>query len=349
MPDRSTADDGAGALDIALRTVTAFDADELNGLFSWYPGALIHTPLNGFEAISLSLEAVNLQDLFFYELNLVSDLHTAVQEDSQIVNIFVPVRGHLEADIYDRTVRTATEAGVIDSGFGVKSYRRTQGRCHRVFAIPRNRLAQAIVSHTGRPACGAIRFEPVFRMDANPGAMIGALAATFHQGTVLSDLITRSPLLGANLREALFELILVNLAHDHSHLYRGRAPRAASWQVKRAREFIETHASQPLTVERIAEACQLSVRTLYATFRDQLGTTPKLYLRGVRLAGARGELVDLASTATVAEIARRWGFLNLGLFAKQYRAAFGELPLRSRQARRRSPQRDAGGDAGGDA
>ena len=334
MSERKSTRERRGTLAIDLRELTKFDVDELNDLFSWYPGALIHEPLNAFKAIDLSLEAVNLQDVFYYEVYLASDLHTTVQEDSHIVNIFVPLQGHLEARIFGRTFLSSVDDGIIDSGAGVESYRRTQARCHRVFAIQRERLAQAIVTHTGRAAREAVRFEPAFRMDQNPGALIRALAATFHQGTVLSDLITRSPLLAANLREALFELVLVNLSHNHSHLYHGRAPRAASWQVKRARDYIESHAGEPLTVEGIAQACHLSVRTLYATFRDQLGTTPKLYLRGVRLAGARRELVDLASQATVAEIARRWGFLNLGLFARQYREAYGELPLRSRRARR---------------
>ena len=334
MPDRTATDDRTDLGSSQPLRITRFDVDELNSLYEWYPGAMIHRPAAGFKAVGFSLTLVTLQELLFHDVYFASEFDTEIREDSRVVQIFVPVRGKFAVNIRGDAILSTAELGVIDSGNGVTSYWRASGRYHRVFAIPRERLIRTVVAHTGKPVGADIRFEPAFRMDESPGAMIRAIATIFHEGTVLSDLITRSPLLAANLREALVETALVHLPHSLSVLYQGRAPRAASWQVKRARAYIESHAGEPLTVEGIAEACQLSVRTLYATFRDQLGTTPKHYLRSVRLAGARQELVDLASTATVAEIARRWGFLNLGLFARQYREAYGELPLRSRKARR---------------
>ena len=334
MPEKTATEDRIVLDTSTPPQIRQFDVDELNSLYEWYPGAMIHKPVNGFKAIGFSLSLMTFQELLFHDVYFASDFYTEIREDSHVVQIFVPVQGQFEVDIYGDVVLSTADIGVIDSGNGVKSYWRASDRYHRVFAIPRDSLIRTVVAHTGKPVGDDIRFEPAFRMDENPGAMIRALAETFHQGTVLSDVITRSPLLAANLREALLEIALVNLPHSLSDLYQGRAPRAASWQVKRAREYIERHASEALSVEGIAQACHLSVRTLYATFRDQLGTTPKLYLRAVRLAGVRRELIDLASQATVADIARRWGFLNLSLFARQYREAYGELPFRSRKARR---------------
>jgi adenylate cyclase len=57
-----------------------------------------------------------------------------------------------------------------------------------------------------------------------------------------------------------------------------------------------------------------------------LGTTPLGWVRRMRLARARCELLRSGATDTVTEIAFANGFSQLGRFAAQYRAAFGELP-----------------------
>jgi AraC family ethanolamine operon transcriptional activator len=51
------------------------------------------------------------------------------------------------------------------------------------------------------------------------------------------------------------------------------------------------------------------------------------YFRAVRLNAVRQELkAAAAGTATVHEVAQRWGFWRTGEFAAAYRRLFGELP-----------------------
>jgi transcriptional regulator GlxA family with amidase domain len=70
------------------------------------------------------------------------------------------------------------------------------------------------------------------------------------------------------------------------------------------------------------------VRGLQDAFRRNLDASPADYLRRLRLDRVRQDLLaaDPLSGATVAGIARRWGFVHLGRFAQTYRTAFGELP-----------------------
>jgi transcriptional regulator GlxA family with amidase domain len=83
----------------------------------------------------------------------------------------------------------------------------------------------------------------------------------------------------------------------------------------------------PPTVEDIAEATGLSVRTLQEGFRRFLDTTPMSHLREVRLRHVREELAAADPTSTtVTETATRWGFLHSGRFSAQYHQRFGELP-----------------------
>ena len=91
-------------------------------------------------------------------------------------------------------------------------------------------------------------------------------------------------------------------------------------------DYIENHADEPPTVEKICRASGTSWRTLNYAFRDQFGITPKQYLQMIRLQRARRDLLRQGSDASVSETAAAWGFWHMGAFAADYRRQFGELP-----------------------
>ncbi|WIE75643.1 helix-turn-helix transcriptional regulator [Curtobacterium sp. MCSS17_007] len=102
-------------------------------------------------------------------------------------------------------------------------------------------------------------------------------------------------------------------------------PRSA--RIRAAVEFVHAHAGEPLTVEQIAAAAGLSVRSTQEGFRRLLGVTPMTYVHELRLRRVRAELLVAApGSATVSAIARRWGFFHLGRFSGTYRQRFGETP-----------------------
>jgi len=71
----------------------------------------------------------------------------------------------------------------------------------------------------------------------------------------------------------------------------------------------------------------VSQRTLEYAFRERLGTSPMEFIRRLRLHGVRRALLAASrGDDTVASIAMTFGFYQLGRFAAQYRALFGELP-----------------------
>ena len=69
-------------------------------------------------------------------------------------------------------------------------------------------------------------------------------------------------------------------------------------------------------------------RTLQYAFRRHRDTTPLAYLRRVRLALAREDLVaaEPGDGTTIAEVAARWGYARPGRFADAYRQMYGEPP-----------------------
>jgi transcriptional regulator GlxA family with amidase domain len=80
----------------------------------------------------------------------------------------------------------------------------------------------------------------------------------------------------------------------------------------------------------IAELCRIAGverRTLLRAFHAIHGTTPSRYLRALRLSLARQTLLAPDDGGkTVTEVATRFGFRELGRFAADYRATFGERP-----------------------
>ena len=70
----------------------------------------------------------------------------------------------------------------------------------------------------------------------------------------------------------------------------------------------------------------MSERTLHYAFQEVRGLSPMAYFRAFRLNAVRQELKTAPDTATVYEIAQRWGFWHIGEFAAAYRRLFGELP-----------------------
>ena len=97
--------------------------------------------------------------------------------------------------------------------------------------------------------------------------------------------------------------------------------------LKRALNYIEANAHNPITVQELSKASGAGVRTLEYAFHDYFEVTPKAYLKSRRLIGVRRELRRSPAVHTlIHDVAGRWGFWHMGQFAADYRNFFGELP-----------------------
>ena len=117
--------------------------------------------------------------------------------------------------------------------------------------------------------------------------------------------------------------------------------------LRRALAELRAHLADPVSIPEVAEACGVSVRGLQLVFQRQLGESPLMHLRNLRLEAARTALLEGAATGTtVADVARRFGYSNAGRFSTHYRDAFGESPSASIGRIRSAPDGAAvGGEA----
>jgi AraC-like DNA-binding protein len=109
----------------------------------------------------------------------------------------------------------------------------------------------------------------------------------------------------------------------------------------RYEQVLAKHSEGQLKIPGLCAAIGVSERTLRTCCDKFLGMSPAQYIRLQRLTKVRAALrrVDSA-TATVADLARGFGFWELGRFAGLYQQVFGEMPsatLRSARFSRPSP------------
>jgi AraC-like DNA-binding protein len=104
------------------------------------------------------------------------------------------------------------------------------------------------------------------------------------------------------------------------------APSALPGDLVRALDWLRGHLAEPIDLEQLASVAGVRPRTLETHFRTFLRTTPLGWVRRMRLANARRELQCGGADATVTAIALASGFSQLGRFAAEYRAEFGEVP-----------------------
>ena len=77
----------------------------------------------------------------------------------------------------------------------------------------------------------------------------------------------------------------------------------------------------------VAAAVDMHPRSQQQQKCDHHGTSPTAYIRHVRLDRARQDLLAAApGDVLVSDVARRWGFANLGRFSAAYAERFGEYP-----------------------
>ncbi|MES4904137.1 MULTISPECIES: helix-turn-helix domain-containing protein [unclassified Streptomyces] len=183
--------------------------------------------------------------------------------------------------------------------------------------------AEVLIPRALLPISGGLADRQVaMRLPGRAG--MGALLVQFLTGLV-TDSTPYGPSDSARLGVIVLDLAAALLAQR-----RGTQAQPETFQhalAMRVRGYIHQHLSDPeLSLERIAAAQHISVRSLHRLFRHQ-NTTASAYIRHQRLERARRELADPAlRTRPIHAIAARWGFRRPADFTRAFRAAYGMAP-----------------------
>jgi AraC-like DNA-binding protein len=295
----------------------------------YYPHRLtvLHDPAR----FAMSLSAVRLAPVAAGLLGYAGEVRLETAELETGYEINVPLSGQLNtrsgttevcadpqtAAIY-RPDRKARLQGWAGGGtlFGLK--------------IERAALEDQLAGLTGTPSRGVIALGARLDLRTGAGRQWWALARSLIALTADPS----GPLATPVVLRPLIDSLLAALLYAADHPARGAldAPcaRPGPATISRAVELLEDQPELPWTASDLAARAGLSVRGLQAGFAAHVGEPPMAYLRRVRLQRAHADLSagpqGGPQGGSVAAIASRWGFGNLGRFAADYRARYGRPP-----------------------
>lgn len=108
----------------------------------------------------------------------------------------------------------------------------------------------------------------------------------------------------------------------------------STYYVKRAKQFIEDHYSEPIAIRDIAGHLGLDRTYLYRLFMHCEGCSPSDHLRRVRLSAAARMLEN--HEVSIGEAAANAGFGNLSYFYKCFARRYGLSPKQYREKKSKS-------------
>mgnify|MGYP000930795462 CR=1 FL=1 len=195
-----------------------------------------------------------------------------------------------------------------------------------ILRISAARLDSHLAAFLGAPMTGKLSFQPSFAFNSIVGRTITRQLADLMSYMHEFDSSDLPPLLSANIENSLIGALLFLQPHDATDRLKLAVSDTEPKAIRLVREYLEAHASEPITMEDLATITGIPLRSLHHSFRKTLGVTPMELLRDIRLRHVRASLLDPSEKDDVTTIALKWGFEHLGRFSHYYRRRFGELP-----------------------
>jgi len=194
--------------------------------------------------------------------------------------------------------------------------------------VPWQVVSELAEEHAGLPAA-SLRFESMAPVSGAARALWSQTVGFVCRQLIGSGITEVSALVAQEMARLAAAALLETFPNTTMTAAHNESPgQVAPAAVRRAAAFMDSHARQPVTVTDVAAVAGTTARALQYAFRRHYDTTPTGYLRRVRLERAHRQLqaADPVTGATVAEIARRWGWANLAHFATAYRERYGMPP-----------------------
>jgi AraC-like DNA-binding protein len=275
--------------------------------------APIHTRLNG---------------VFFGESALL-DLRYGAPVEITIGDIAdqylfrITLQGHCEVAHGRRSAAMQAGCLSVSSPFA-RSRIVTDGECRNlILRIDRDALETQLQRLLGR----SLRQPVIFEVSGDrQGAGVVSLYHTLDYICRLYGSGVQGPHIAVGLSDYLMQLLLTQLPHNYcADLLRDpRAP--LPHHVRKARDYIEDHLDQSISLSTLSELCGVSIRTLQNGFRQFLQQPPLDYIRDRRLALIHEALQQARDNDSVTSILLRHGINSLGHFSTLYRQRYGCLP-----------------------
>jgi len=217
---------------------------------------------------------------------------------------------------------------IVLLGRGQHIHQRTSGASQWGFIS----LAPEVLADYSRVLTGtAIVAPPAARILRPPSRAAVHFSRLHAQAGRLAEtkpkLIAHREVVRAMEHDLLHALVNCLTAADaYAHPVHAAARRRHASIMVRFEAVLAKHGYRQLSTRELCAAVGVPDRTLAICCAEFLGMSAGSYVRLRRLNLVRTALRRAPATASVSDIARRYGFTELGRFAVAYRALFGEAP-----------------------
>ena len=176
-----------------------------------------------------------------------------------------------------------------------------------------------------------LHLGPVIDLTTPKARILSRLIATMCSDAFTFQSRNLSPALQQRLIETFSHLLLESIPHRYSERMNGSKTGPMPNYLRLARDYMHREARDNPSMNDVARAAGISVRTLETSFRQHMDVTPHAYLRTLRLQMARQALTRGHDGQSIADIAISHGFPHAGRFAQYYTELFGEAPSETRR------------------
>jgi AraC-like DNA-binding protein len=235
-----------------------------------------------------------------------------------------PICGVSET-VNNKIARVSTPSRSVVFEPGAVSFAPTAGFENFVILFDPQMLLRTISTLAGSPVHGPLKLDRANFGDRPEARLSRGLVKLLVEELDAEDSIP-SPLVIAELEQAIVVAFLCGTTHNYSGVLDGRPPGAAPWQIRRVEEYVEANWNQPISIEALAVVANASARSIFHSFKEHRRYSPMNFVKRVRLKHAREQLSAGPPETTVTNVAFVCGFGNLGHFASDYKRAFGEAP-----------------------
>jgi AraC-like DNA-binding protein len=192
--------------------------------------------------------------------------------------------------------------------------------------IPAASLQQRVAGLLGDAAAEDIAFDPIVDFRAASGQRIKRLVRFLMEEFGDAHPFAGSDITCKSFTDMLLYSMLQTLPHNHSDRLARPASSPVPGTVRRAEDYIRSHAAEPIALHEVAEAAGCSVRSLQLGFKQFRDITPTTAITRARLEAVRQALNSGEVAGTITDVALQYGFSNPGRLSKPYKMTFGVSP-----------------------
>lgn len=264
---------------------------------------------------------------------LYLDLHVAATTDipalGQYYGVHMPMNGCATVEHRGRNFEANTIRALVTSPGERLRIQFDHDSPQLLIRIEQRAMAAHLTRLLGRSLTKPLEFDPEFDLTTEAAMRWHTAVQLIHTEVFHPDsLIQHGQGIGAIEEFVMSSLLQLQPSNYHQEVIQPAQPDPRRTIVHDAMNYIDEHLAERITMDAIAKAVHISVRSVQQGFRDELNMTPMTYVRERRLERVHEELMDAIPSdgVTVTAVAERWGFNHLGSFAVEYRKRWGEAP-----------------------